>query len=124
MLKKVLIVLLVLSIAALAYAFTGTGRFTGTGSSVTVKVGFKPSHIRMVNQASGVSVEWFEGMSEGAGVKITNSAIEVLSAGGPHLYNGTTHPVSGVMTNAPGFTSGSDANLNNTGDQVSWQAEK
>lgn len=41
----------------------------GTGAAITVKCGFRPKHIRVINISTAGKLEWFEGMAAGSAYK-------------------------------------------------------
>lgn len=87
------------------------GRYitSSTAAAIALVVGFKPRYVRVVNNTSGDSFEWFEGMDAASATKVTGStgAVSLVTS------NGIT-----VSTN--GFTIGLDTDVNVINEQLSW----
>lgn len=66
----------------------------GTGALITVSCGFRPSVIKVVNRSIAISLEWFEGLGNGCGLKrvagTTNSVGDqsVVTSNGITVYDG------------------------------------
>ena len=83
------------------------GSFSGTGSLLTVdSVGFRPRQIRLINTASGDEATWTESMADA-------SMYKRVAAG-----TGAMVTTGGLTPTATGFTLGTDADLNASGEQV------
>ena len=79
-----------------------TGTYVGTGAAVDVELGFKPSHVRIINIPDrDAGLEWFDSMPDGTGV-VLGAALASQAA------NGIT-PLDGTLDGATkeGFTAGS-----------------
>ena len=85
-----------------------TGQLVGTGSLMTVsKIGFKPRYVRIVNLDDPGSLEFFEGMASGRGFKHIDGTQTSISTGG-------------ITPTNTGFTLGTDADMNVSGEQLSY----
>lgn len=79
-----------------------TGTYTGTGSAITMQLGFIPNHIEIVNFTDGdIYHMWFDGMTADTTVDIA-AAVVSNAAGGITRYTGT------VGANSAGLTLGTD----------------
>jgi len=86
-----------------------TGQLDPTaGAAITVTLGFKPRHIRVVNEDLVVVWEKFEGMADAAAIKTVT--------GGTTTYDTN----SAIIIDAGGFTISSAAA--GDGDNVMWSA--
>lgn len=111
-----------------AFAYAATGSVTGTGADITVKVGFQPSHVRVVNVETGDAMEWFSGMADDSAVKMTNAidgtSRSVITSEGITPYAGTVNATTGQIMNAPGFVVGADANVNIVGNAIYYEVDR
>jgi len=106
----------------------------GTGALIKVSCGFEPCAIFVVNYTDVSLHIWFAGMPQDTafeirtGVTVTITAADALStyAGGEQVF-AATNPVIDFDTaaalpegswSAPGFTIGTDGNLNAVNDQL------
>ena len=87
-----------------------TGAIAGTGSAIDVTVvGFRPRRVDLFNGDGTTVAFWTDTMADAAGVKIvTAGTISVMTAGITPLCNG--------------FTIGTDADLNASGEVINWVA--
>lgn len=90
------------------------GTVEGTGSAINVKCGFKPRYVKLVNidSATEEMLEWFEAMGAGYGMKHTNNTFAMISTGGVSQYD----------TDYQGFTIGTDADVNASGETLVYLA--
>lgn len=90
----------------------GVGRFLDTGTVAAAKItcGFQPRYVRVQNVTSGDSIEWFEGMAAGTGVKQVAAGTRTLAA------------TNGITVAGDGFTIGLDTDIMVTSEQISWIA--
>lgn len=81
-----------------------------TAAAFTITTGFKPRHVRVVNNTSQDELNWFEGMADASGFK--------------RLAAGTATAISsnGITPTANGFTVGLDTDINVLSEQLSWVA--
>lgn len=88
------------------------GRYVNgaTAAAFVITTGFKPRHVRIVNNTSQDELSWFEGMADASGFKR-------LAAG-----TGTAISSNGITPTANGFTVGLDTDINVIGEQLSWMA--
>lgn len=90
---------------------TGTYLDTGTVAAYDfTTLGFKPRFIRLVNETSGDTMIWIEGMADSEGYK-------QVAAG-----TGALVTSNGIIPLDNGFTFGLDTDMNVTSEQVSWVA--
>lgn len=94
-----------------------TGTIVGTGAALTIQTGFKPDHVRVVNETGLANVEWFKSMPNGHGIKtITAGTMSKITANGITPYEGSRG------ADAPGFTIGADADINVATEVLHWIA--
>jgi hypothetical protein len=99
------------------------GTITGTGSAINVTLGWKPNSVLVTNitPTNAVSIKWTNGMGTKTGIKTaaTNTTFALTSfvtnTYGISQYSGSTSA-------APGFTIGTDADLNVTGQTMVYEA--
>lgn len=82
-----------------------TGTYTGTGSAISVTLGFKPKYIRIINITDGdVRAEYIDTMTA------AHVALEVDSGSGTtDLSNATSN---GITLSSSGFSVGTNSSLN------------
>ena len=83
---------------------------TGTVAATKITTGFKPRYVKIVNETSGDTEEWFEGMADAEGYKR-------VAAG-----TGALITSNGITPAADGFTIGLDTDILVTSEQLSWIA--
>lgn len=97
-----------------------TGSVEGTGSAINVSLGFTPKYVKLYNYddagAAAPSLEWFSGMSAGHGLKNTTDTQAKITTGGISEYAGA-EASAGV-----GFTIGTDADINASGETIFYIA--
>lgn len=98
-------------------ARTVSGAYEGTGAALNVqldKVGFQPKRVTIYRiDTQQDKVEWLEGMADDSGL-LTNG-----SSGARSLVS------SGMVTpTASGFSLGTNAGVNNSGDSYRYYAEE
>lgn len=88
------------------------GRFldTGTVAATEITVGFKPRYVRVQNVTSRDSMEWFEGMTNGHGLKTVAAGTRTLVTS------------NGISVGEKTFTIGLDTDVLVTSEQISWVA--
>lgn len=88
------------------------GRYVNgvTAAAVLITTGFRPRHVRIVNNTSMDELNWFEGMADASGFKR-------LAAG-----TATAIAANGITPTANGFTIGLDTDINVLSEQLSWIA--
>jgi len=90
---------------------TGTYLDTGTVAAYEyTTLGFQPRYVKVINETSGDTMEWIEGMANAEGYKR-------LAAG-----TGALVTSNGITVGARGFTIGLDTDINVQSEQVSWVA--
>lgn len=87
---------------------TMSGKFVGTGSLVTVDVGFRPKLVKLVNLTDPAEGTWIDSMADGTALAGTDTFAAVSS--------------NGITPTETGFTVGTDANFNTSGETVYWVA--
>lgn len=83
---------------------------TGTVAATNITCGFRPRYVRVQNLTSRDSMEWWEGMTAGHGLK-------TVAAG-----TRTAVTSNGITVAADGFTIGLDTDVLVTSEQIYWQA--
>ncbi len=89
------------------------GSVNGTGALINVTtVGFRPRRVRLVNITGLVTAEWNDAMADDSVVK--------------RVTSGTmTAPTSnGIIPLANGFSIGTDADVNASGELIHWEAHE
>lgn len=79
---------------------------TGTVAATSFTVGFRPRLVRVINETSRDMMEWFEGMTDGHGVK-------TVAAG-----TRTKVTSNGITVTDKGFTVGLDTDVLVTSEQL------
>jgi len=88
-----------------------TGSVLGTGADLDVRtVGFRPSVVQLINEASSDKLTWTDKMADGAGHK-------QLAAGASSFIT-----TLGITPLSDGFRLGVDADLNVADELVHWIA--
>jgi hypothetical protein len=83
------------------------GAFRGTGALLNQrKVGFRPNYVHLINVSSSDELTWIEGMADAAGYKR-------VAAG-----TGSVITTGGITPLADGFSLGTDADMNVSGETV------
>ncbi len=104
------------------------GEVTGTGNAIDVSVGFLPAYVRLANptNANVPTIEWWYGMPDGSGIKVIKKAV---NEGGTASYSvGNTYVTTGGIStyrgtpagNPVGFTIGTDADINVSGEKIRY----
>lgn len=88
------------------------GEIKGTGSAITVYVGFKPMIIRVKNRTQASKGEWSYPMLDATCFKTVTAGTFTYSGG------------NGITPTYNGFVLGADADLNANNDVIYWEAEK
>lgn len=105
-----------------------TGTVAGTGAAINISCGFTPDYVKVFNPNDAGSLwptlEWTTGMAADSGIKTLksvdsgatgNASSNKITTGGISTYAGSTSA-------APGFTIGTDADINASGETVTWVA--
>jgi len=89
------------------------GTFEGTGVAINVRCGFKPRYIKIYNldATNPATMEWWEGMAAGHGLKDDNSTLSRVTSNGISQYD----------TDYQGFTIGTDG-INGNGETCFYVA--
>lgn len=123
-----LLVICVALVGAGALAMADTGSVAGTGTDITVNVGFTPSHVRVVNVNTGDAMEWFSGMGDDSAVKLTNAtdgtSRAVIASEGITPYAGTINATTGTVLNSPGFIIGADTDINVVSNSIFYEVDR
>jgi hypothetical protein len=90
---------------------TYRGAFTGTGALITVGVlGCRPGTVKLFNRGGLAKAEWNDAMPDASMMKqVTDGTISFPTSGG-------------VTPTSAGFTVGTDADMNVSGELVYWEA--
>jgi hypothetical protein len=93
------------------------GRITGTGAVINVSLGFIPETVVLRNITSGDELFWDEGMAAANGRKrVAAGTSTLITSGGITAFAG----VAG--TSAPGFTIGTDTDMNVSAEILHYTA--
>ncbi len=93
------------------------GTVEGTGSLITMQLGFTPQWIRINNIDDNNSLEWTKDMPDDSGMKtVTDGTISKITSDGITPYAGTTG------ANSLGFTIGTDSDVNVNGQTLEYIA--
>lgn len=105
-----------------------TGSVAGTGAAIIISVGWVPDYVKCVNVADAGNLdpvmEWFAAMGAGKGLKYLRVADNATTGNLSHRIvttNGIT-AFAGSQTAAPGFTIGTDSDLNTASETIIWIA--
>lgn len=106
-----------------------TGSVEGTAAAINVQLGFVPDYVRIFNYDDAGSlfptIEWWKGMTDGHALKTksiaddgttSNKSSEKITSGGISEYAGTE------AGDSPGFTIGTDADMNVTDETIFYVA--
>jgi hypothetical protein len=96
-----------------------TGTQDGTGAAIDISCGFTPMRVTVFNVETGLSMlTWTDTMAADKGVlQDTAGVLSYLASGGITLY-------AGVEAGATeGFTIGTEADINTSGEALHWCAE-
>jgi hypothetical protein len=88
---------------------TVVGSVTGTGAAINIEVGFLPDKVRLVNQSTGRTAEWYRSMPAGTGVVASTI-----------VGTGLVSPYNGAPNFGNGFTIGTDA-INTNGQVIAYE---
>lgn len=106
---------------------TKVGTVEGTGSAINVPIGFVPDYVEVFNYDDAGEkyplVKWWKGMADGSGLKINANSVAIakITSGGISAYDGSDTAGSEA---APGFTIGTDADLNASGETLFYTAHR
>lgn len=107
-----------------------TGTVAGTGAAIAISVGWVPDYVKCVNIADAgnldPTMEWFAPMGAGKGLKYLRVADNATTGNLSHriVTTGGITAFAGSQTAAPGFTIGTDADLNAAGETIIWIAQR
>lgn len=90
------------------------GTVTGTGSAISVTVGFQPQYVKLCNITGNCQMEWFQGMGNAYGQKIVDSGVGTTDI--------STVSSGGIIPAATGFSIGTDSDLNVNTEVIYWLA--
>jgi len=95
------------------------GTVEGTGAAITVPLGWIPDYVEIINIDSAAGFEkgeWIAGMADPSAYKTVAAGTRTkLTTAGIGMYAGSS-------TVAPGFTIGTDADLNANGETIAYRA--
>jgi hypothetical protein len=92
-----------------------TGTVEGTGSAISMDIGFIPQKVQLINIDGDALLEWTEDMGAGKGYKILGTGLGALIATG-----GIT--VSAETSTYIGFSIGADTDVNVTAETIVYTA--
>lgn len=94
-----------------------TGTIVGTAGILNVLCGFIPQQVRLMNETGLVKAEWVNTMDADSAIKtVTAGTISKITIGGISPYEGTRGG------DQPGFSIGTDADINVSGEVLHWEA--
>lgn len=93
---------------------TRYGQVTGTGSAITVELGFRPRKVELKNIDGNAIGKWQHPMDAASMQKLVDSG-----AGATDISLVTTN---GITPAANSFVIGADADLNAAGERILWEA--
>ena len=94
-----------------------TGTVEGTGATINISCGFKPSVVVLKNADGAARLEWDDSMPDASGMKTV--------AAGTYSYITTLGitPYEGAVGSASwGFTIGADTDVNVSAETIHWEA--
>lgn len=87
-----------------------TGAYNGTGVAQTIgSVGFQPKYVKFLNKTTGAAAEWSDTMTDAHAVTHDSGTDASLTS-------------QGVTPTDTGFSIGTNAVINNSGDEIHWIA--
>lgn len=96
-----------------------SGTVEGTGADINILLGFKPSYVRIVNEDGLATLEWFDDMTDGHGIKMveaTGVTMSKITSLGVTPYDGT------AAGDGAGFTIGADTDINVSAETLHYFA--
>ena len=90
------------------------GSVEGTGSAIEVDLGFQPKVVLLRNIDGNATLDWVESMGDDKGQKIVTSGADATNIS--FIESG------GVTQNSNGFTIGTDADVNASGETIVYVA--
>ncbi len=100
------------------------GTMDGTGAAITIKCGFTPAYVKVVNIESATieQLEWYRGMAAASAIKTVTGTVARTKI----TSNGIT--ITGHTTTTPsaedGFIIGADTDVNVAGETIVWEAQR
>lgn len=95
------------------------GSTTGTGAAINISTGFKPRYV-LVSRVSATAANNYQATYTSS---MTSGYCILHTAGGlTWVTSACISPYSGSTTVVPGFTIGTNASINATGDTLYYQA--
>lgn len=89
-------------------------------ADVNFDIGFQPRYVRVMNEDGLAVLEWYEGMTDGLGIKqITAGTMSEVAAGDGITPQGPAHAAADTIR---GFILGQDADILVINEQLSWWA--
>ena len=95
---------------------SAVGIIDGTGADISIVCGFKPLHVRILNVDGNAIGEWSALMPDAYIHKIVDSG-----AGTTDISYAATLGITPLFN---GFTIGADTDLNVSGEEIHWIANK
>ena len=98
-----------------------TGTQDGTGAAINIELGWQPDKVEVQNceAADFARLEWYKGMADAAAIKTATSTKSLLTTLGISMYAGSSTPGA---QKRKGFTIGADADVNVSGESITWCA--
>tara|TARA_R110000824_G_scaffold401790_1_gene616454 strand:- start:37750 stop:38073 length:324 start_codon:yes stop_codon:yes gene_type:complete len=95
-----------------------SGTVVGTGADITIKCGFKPAMVELINVTSATKEElkWCEGMAQASGLKTINASRSIITTLGVSTVGG-----DGVEE---GFTIGADTDVNVAAEVIFYRVTR
>lgn len=93
-----------------------TAKIAGTGAAITVKPGFSPRYVRIINTEGLCTLEWTKDLTDGYGYKILtgiNATADTVSLQSLISTGGITPDGDGLS-----FSIGADTDVNVSGEDL------
>ena len=94
------------------------GSQAGTGANIDIELGWRPTHVRVVNIGSATieEVEWFAGMADASAIKTVTGTVARTRI--------TSNGITPLNSTFLGFRIGADSDVNVSGETLVWIAER
>ncbi len=92
------------------------GSQDGTGANIDIKLGFVPTHVKVVNVESATieQLDWYQGMADASAIKTVTGTVARTKI--------TTLGITMLNSTFLGFRIGTDADVNVAGETIVWEA--
>ncbi len=92
------------------------GSQDGTGANIDIKLGFVPTHVKVVNVESATieQLDWYQGMADASAIKTVTGTVSRTKI--------ATLGITMLNSTFLGFRIGTDADVNVAGETLVWEA--